>query len=730
MKRSWLVDLGIERSLILTLLALPLLFSGLGAWQVKRGVAMRAEIAGLADVHRSGAVRTPRQGQDPALVDTAAACPEQVKTDLMVARLRQGLAWLTLGAGAATGATGLGGLLLVQMSARRGMRSRLRLVAAFERVGRVLPVLLGMQVAGAGLALAAAVAFEASGLWFVPDPDGRMVLLAILVVLGAGLILRGAAGTLRNLRRAVRVFEPMPLALSGVPLTPARAPGLFALLHDLAGERGTTLPETVVAGAEGGFFVTAFPRLLHAEAGPSVTRGRVLHLPLPELAVLDLAELRAVLAHELAHFSGEDTEYGLRFAPLFAALGQGAEAMSLRDRAVWGSTRVDRLFERAVHPHTALAVYAFERFDHVVAHWSHLRELEADRGAVASGSPAALASSLLRLGLSSNLLGAERAAIAEQPDAAAADLAAALVARMDQAGDPAAHLSDHAPHPTDTHPPSRQRIEAAGVAIDAALLARAARPVDPADLGDVRALFADWNALSGEITGQLRQRGLQRQDARAARLHRTARAADGLGETVLHASSLRPVLGLALLGSVCLLVSASCVLAALYGGAQDREAWRLLFGIAAAGAVGLGFVALWSIRLWHGRKTPYLVLDKDGMRSPGFAGTLRWLDIQLIGVSAVRSPTTWFVLRSEARLPQRTGLIRRLRIDEKAHTVQFMAILPRGLDEASFRDLLLGYARAAHARHVLEDTWSPGMIEVCGDTKADAVSSASRPLQG
>ena len=258
------------------------------------------------------------------------------------------------------------------------------------------------------------------------------MILTILVVVGAGVVLWGGVGTLRNLRRALRVFVPTPLALSGVPITEAQAPGLFALLHDLAREWGTTPPDTVVAGAESGFFVTAFPMLLRAgpDAEPVPSRGRMLYLPLPEVAILDPVELRAVLAHELAHFSGEDTAYGLRFAPLFAGLTQGAAAMSLRDRAVWGSTLVDRLFEHAVHPHTALAVHAFERFDQVVAHWSRLRELEADRAAAASGSPNALASSLLRLGLSSSLLDAERAGIAEHPDTAAPDLAAALVSRM------------------------------------------------------------------------------------------------------------------------------------------------------------------------------------------------------------------------------------------------------------------------------------------------------------
>ncbi|WP_043839717.1 M48 family metallopeptidase [Muricoccus aerilatus] len=711
-----------ERSVLLALLALPVLFSGLGAWEVWRAAATPAEYQALADQHweRTAVLRDLEQHDagarvklpgSSALVPVRAAIArseqarDAAEADGSVARAREVAAWLTLVAGVATGTIGLAGLLLVRRSARRGMQSRSELVAAFGRVSRLLPAALGAQVVGAVLALSGAVAFEVGGLWFVSNPDDRTVLLAILVLIWAGLALWGGIRTLRNLRRALRAFQPAPLPVSAVPITETQAPSLFALLHDLAWEQGSTPPETVTAGAEDGFFVTALPVLLHGapDAAPIATRGRVLHLPLPLVAALDITELRTVLAHELAHFSGEDTDYGLRFAPLFAGLGQGAAAMSLRGGDYWGTTLVDRVFERAVHPHTALAVHAFEQFSHVVAHWSRLRELEADRAGAASGSPVALASSLLRVGLASELLKAARIGLSERPDDAPRDLAAALVACLREGtGDPAAHLGDEAPHPTDSHPPTWQRIEAAGVVVDGALLARAARPVDAADLVAVQALFLDWETLSGTITGHLRDRALRGQEAHPARLREAAVATEGLGETALHASLLRPVLALALFGAFCLAVSAGCVLAALYGGKQDREAWRFLFGVAAVGAVGLGFLALWSVRLWRGWGRPYLVLDEEGVRSPGFTGTVRWLDVSAIGVSSVQSPTTWFVLRPEALLPRSTGLMWRLRIDEEQRAVQFMAVLPRGLDEAAFRALLLRYAGAAHAQQALD----------------------------
>ncbi|RYJ03709.1 MAG: hypothetical protein EON47_03120 [Acetobacteraceae bacterium] len=424
-------------SALLAILTVPLLLCCLGAWEIQRAGAAYADLAGQERHHLAMAqdLAPPEPGAGIPAADAAIAhskrAVEAADADLLVARLRQAMAWLTLLAGSLAGVAGAAGMGLVARSADRGRRSRADLVVAFGRLSRVLPLVLGVQVVGGVLALAAAVAFEVGGLWFIPDPGDRTVLLAILVLICTGLFLWGAVTTLRDLRAALRALQPAPLPISAIPITEAQAPGLFALLRDIALERGTTPPEVVAVGAERSFFVTALPLLLRGgpDAVPVVTRGRTLHLALAEMATLDLEELRTVLAHELAHFSGQDTDYSLRFQPLYTRLGQGAEAMSRR-RSDWGSTWVDRLFEQAVHPHTILAVHALERFSHVVAHWSRLRELEADRAAVATGSAAALASSLLRLGLAGALLRAELNHIAEQPDAATTDLAASLVARI------------------------------------------------------------------------------------------------------------------------------------------------------------------------------------------------------------------------------------------------------------------------------------------------------------
>ena len=409
-----------------------------------------------------------------------------------------------------------------------------------------------------------------------------------------------------------------------------------------------------------------------------------------------------MLAHELEHFSGDDTEYSARFKPLYTLLGRGAEAMAVRNTS-WGNDAADRFLKGVVHPHTALANHVFERFDLVVLHWSRVRELEADRAAVASGSAEALGSSLLRDGLVRDLLQAELDRIAEHLDNAPSDLAATLVARTraGSIGDPAQHGGDQAPHPTDTHPPSWQRIAAAGLAWDDTLMARAGRPVDEAEFAAVRALFADWDALSRRVTDDVRLQSVEHHRQHREQLHEMAGAAEA-GATELRASLLLPGLGLLLLGSFCLLVAAGCAWAALYGGPQDQEAWPLLGSIAACGVVGLGFTVLWTVRLLRGRGVPYLVLTPEGLHSPGFVGVVPWLAVHTLHASAVFSPTTAFHLRPDAELPQRTGVIRRMHVNRPLRAVQFMALLPRGMKAAALQDLLTRYADAAYARAALE----------------------------
>ncbi len=692
---------------IVAILLLPTLFVLFGSWEVVRGDATVAEFArdqdrvGIQLERLQRLTRTDPQamiqfrGDDQSYAAPLAATMMadrrgKLGTDRWVAAARVPFAWLTVAAALAALVAGLAGLGVVAVAARRSMRSRPELVRAFGWVRRAIPFALGLQTAGVALALLGAIVFECGGLWFLDTVSGSEVKLVAAGLAGAGLALWGAFGSIRNLRGALGLFQPQPARLLGFPLAEAAAPGLFALVRELAHDQAAVLPETVVAGAVAGFFVTSYPQALPA-AGV-VVGGRTLHVSLPHLAVLSRAEARAVLAHELAHFSGEDTAYSMQFQPVYAALQHSMAAV-----AGWAGSAP--IVDRMLRPASSLGGYVLDRFDRAVKHWSRLRELEADRSALATEHPDALATSLLRTAVANEIVDAQLQAMGENPAGAPPDFVAQTLRIAEQQGfiEPGRHLSERQPHPTDTHPPTARRIEAAGIAVDDGLLARAARPVDPAELADAEALFTDWAGLCRVMTTQLRDLAVAREQDHLAR---ATAAADAVGDVPVELHEPRRYI-LATLGVtalVCLLIGVGLVWLLADGSpeAGDGTDPVLLWGAVAFMLAGVA-ACVGLVRFARGR-APFLVLTAEGFRSPGFDGLVPWLAVMSVTVAAGRGVTTILTLAPGQPLPARTGRIWRLWTRRRRHALVLSGLTPHGMKPRAYLDLLQRYRRAALAR--------------------------------
>ncbi|MFD7032878.1 M48 family metalloprotease [Streptomyces sp. NPDC059917] len=97
--------------------------------------------------------------------------------------------------------------------------------------------------------------------------------------------------------------EPM----AGLRPTEQQEPHLWAMVRELAAAVGTRAPDEIVLTDEVNAAVSEDPRLLGLLPGP-----RRMYIGLPLMTGLDEMQLRAVLAHELGHYSNADT----RFTPL------------------------------------------------------------------------------------------------------------------------------------------------------------------------------------------------------------------------------------------------------------------------------------------------------------------------------------------------------------------------------------------------------------------------------
>lgn len=127
-----------------------------------------------------------------------------------------------------------------------------------------------------------------------------LMVLAVLphsVALQAGVPLFGATAGVFGYAtwRALRLRRSEP---AGVPVSRADAPRLWAMLDDAAAIARTRPPDTVTVVAEAAATLSERTRLLGIIGG-----RRDLYLGLPLLQAFDVAQLRAVVMHEVAHAS-------------------------------------------------------------------------------------------------------------------------------------------------------------------------------------------------------------------------------------------------------------------------------------------------------------------------------------------------------------------------------------------------------------------------------------------
>ncbi|WP_309228771.1 M48 family metalloprotease, partial [Roseomonas sp. KE2513] len=206
--------------------------------------------------------------------------------------------------------------------------------------------------------------------------------------------------------------------------------------------------------------------------------------------------MAAIIGHELAHFSGGDTEYSLRFLPIYAGVGRSLDAVALAGMGADGSHSL------LTRPALQLGVFVMDQFHHAVRHWSRLREFAADAAGAKATSADAAARALLRTAAAYPRIDETLGSSFRAPDAAPPDLVAATLQHAAERGldDPAGHLEETQPHPTDTHPPTRQRLSSLDREPSPALLAEAATPPPREALSRLGAYFADPEPLCRAAT--------------------------------------------------------------------------------------------------------------------------------------------------------------------------------------------------------------------------------------
>ena len=690
--------------LLASTVLLPLAILALGAWERQRGeadwVGLDAERSRLARAVGSLESRAPpdgrmdftmqfeRNGQTyvgPLALAQARQARGEAAVVADVMDLRRLLPpVVTWAAGSAAGLSGLV-LLAGAMLGGLGRTSREALVRSFALVRRLLPAVLAVQVVLGAAAFVAAVCFEATALVQpgIGTGEVKTILLAGVAVMGS---LWAAGNTLAGLRGALRAFEPDPLTVFGRPVSPAEAPGLWRLVEGLADRLGALKPDAILVGLTGGFFVSAGPKVL--APGGNALAGRALYVPLPYLPLLRIDELAAIVGHELAHFAGGDTAYTLRFLPIYAGVGRSLDAVAAGRGTGFG----------LLGPPMGLGLFLMDRFHHAVRHWSRRREFAADAAGAGPATPEAAVRALLRVDAVQPRVAEVLTAAAEHVAGAPDDLVAAVLDHAAARGldDPAARLEAEQAHPTDTHPPTRERIAALGFSATPDLLAAAATVPSREALGRLAAYFADPGDVCHAATHDFLAAARRRHEA--MRAHFVAAATAVQPDERVITTSMRAAGRFFLLFGIVVLGTAVALLAAGVPGLSPGEL-RLVTGI--GGALGAVFSGFGLFQLCR-REQGWLVLTPDALGFMGLSRPIAWDEVADLDMAWTNNRVTMRVLLpGNVPFPERRPGARRIGLDAARRIVTVTAVLPRNTKPRDFAQHIADYRRAAQARRLL-----------------------------
>ena len=383
------------------------------------------------------------------------------------------IVWLPITLGLTSCFIGLGGLLSIRRAGQRALCSRDMLLHTFRHGLQRLPWLIGAFGLCLAFSLAAILLYEASSyaVLHMGNSGFAFKMVAILFAGVGALLFFGMRLVLNVVNSARAVCQHTPLLLRARHLTEADAPKVWEFVGSVAKKTKTILPDNIVLGVNDSFFVTQ--AIVHLENGEMV-EGRTLYLPLPYLRYLNREEAATILGHELGHFTGADTAYSLLFSPIYARAVSNLQAIMHA-----ASGYASNFLGYVAAPVNLFGEYYLVAFHQAVNHWSRERELAADQlGVIAAGREASALALLRTAALEPVVHYALQDCQAEGnggDEAAVVDKLRHLVKEYGLA-DPMPHLEDSLPHPLDSHPTTRQRLDAFGIAITPELLLKACDP--------------------------------------------------------------------------------------------------------------------------------------------------------------------------------------------------------------------------------------------------------------
>lgn len=325
----------------------------------------------------------------------------------------------------------LGLLISVYLS----KKSRLALLIIFKVGAMIVPLSMIGFVFGEGVLLLAVLFYGQS--WFL-----ERVFIKPLILVG----LFVAYASWKLISNIISKFKAKSIVV-GYAVTPKEQPHLWKFVRELSDEMKTDVPNNIILGLGCEYYVTQAD--ITCISGNCV--GKTLFLSLTLLNKLSQNELKAIIAHELAHFQGKDTLYTLHFYPSWRRLN-----VCLNDLYSTGSS--------LAIPYISLLDYFIQLFKSVETKFDREREKIADLSSARITSGKDLSFALAKLHLYApywDLIEEKRGELINEgkilhnEDGVFEEITKDVLEKaniMDSIN------NQSIPHPTDTHPTFAQRL--------------------------------------------------------------------------------------------------------------------------------------------------------------------------------------------------------------------------------------------------------------------------------
>ena len=283
-------------------------------------------------------------------------------------------------------------------------------------------------------------------------PVGIMALIAI----------GGLLGVVYSIKGGWRTIQKAIVHCHAVKVTKDQAPKLFSMIEELSIKMKTAMPNNILLELGSNFFVTE-SKVQVFEGG---FRSRILCLSAPMLHILNPFELKAIIAHELAHFTGEDTAYSRRFYPIYR--GTSSAISDMVNVSTSGSNNTFWISLSLIIPMLVLRIYLV-LFAIIESRIGRKREFRADKFAARLVTSKVMASALVK----AHVYGTLWHQISEKWIVDALNkgkafrniselFASTYLSDKSLLREVAQDLSMHLSHPIDSHPSLKERLLAIG----------------------------------------------------------------------------------------------------------------------------------------------------------------------------------------------------------------------------------------------------------------------------